>query len=91
MTTSLPCQVHNKHVPESHSNHRHHVWPLGMGGPDIEDNIVVVCPTGHSNIHHLMAEYKLQGELRYAVTRRYSREERRLAQLGWDRHRRGEM
>ncbi len=33
---------------------RHHVWPTGMGGPDTEDNIVWICPTGHSGIHELL-------------------------------------
>ena len=92
MTTSLPCQVHNEHKPFPHVNHRHHVWPLGMGGPDDEDNIVVVCPTGHMNIHHLIDEYRRRGkDLPYTITRRFSREERRLAKLGFDRFLRGAM
>lgn len=85
--TSQPCQVHlTKHIPESHINHRHHVYTLGDGGPDIEDNIVVVCPTGHSNIHDLLSHYRmLQGRVPYAINRRYSLGERKIAKLGYDR------
>lgn len=91
-TTSQPCQLHTRHVPESHVNHRHHVWPLGEGGPNIEDNIIVACPTGHSNLHDLLQHFRIhQGEPPYAVMRRYSLEERKYAKLGWERMRRGSM
>ncbi len=29
----------------------HHLLPLGMGGFDVEENIVVVCPTCHRKFH----------------------------------------
>lgn len=84
--TTQPCQLHSRHMPETHINHRHHVFPLGDGGPDIEDNIVVVCPTGHTNLHDLISHYKMyQGNPPYQITRRYSLEERKYAKLGWDR------
>lgn len=86
MTTVQPCLLHRKHMPESHINHRHHVYPLGEGGPDIEDNIVVVCPTGHVNVHDLLLHYKMyQGNPPYIIVRRYALKEREIAQLGWDR------
>lgn len=79
-------------MPESHVNHRHHVWPLGKGGPDTEDNIVVACPTGHYNIHDLIAQYLMHmGDLPYSVLRRYSFKERQYAKLGYDRLTRGYM
>lgn len=85
-TTTQPCQLHTRHIPESHINHRHHVWPKGDGGPDVSDNIVVVCATGHYNIHDLLAHFKmLMGNVPYTILRRYSQEERRLAKLGYDR------
>lgn len=91
-TTSQPCQVHGKHIPASHVNHFHHVWPLGEGGPDVPENKVTVCPTGHYNIHDLLREYKVRrGQVPYNVLRRYSFKEREIAQLGWDRMRRGEL
>ncbi len=85
-TTSQPCQLHGRHMPMSHVNHRHHVWPLGEGGPDISDNIVVVCPTGHYNVHECLREFKMhQGKVPYTVLKRYSLKERHYAELGYKR------
>lgn len=92
LTTSQPCQVHKRHIPEPHVNHRHHVWPLGEGGPNIEDNIIAVCPTGHYSIHDLLKEYKLyNGKVPYSVTRSYSLGERKYAELGYTRMTRNAM
>lgn len=91
-TTALPCLVHGKHVPASRVNHFHHVWPLGHGGPDIPENKVVICPTGHANVHALLHEYVLlRGEVPYMARRWYSREEQALALLGWRRMTNGAM
>lgn len=85
-TTSQPCLLHSRHLPETHVNHRHHIWPLGEGGPDIEDNIVVVCATGHGNIHDLLRHFKmLGGKVPYQILRRYSYKEREFAELGYKR------
>lgn len=85
-TTSQPCQIHKKHIPESHINHRHHVWPIGEGGPDVSDNIIIVCPTGHGNLHDLLNQFKmLMGRVPYTILRRYTIEERKYAELGYDR------
>jgi hypothetical protein len=90
--TTLPCEVHSGHAPHSHINDRHHVWPLGAGGPDIPENIVVVCPTGHRNIHSLLEQYQAhRGEVPFAISRRYALKERHYAQLGYDRITRGAM
>lgn len=84
--TTQPCQVHKKHIPESHLNHVHHVWPRGDGGPDIPENKIVACPTGHYNIHDLLSHYKIfMGAVPYTVLRTYSVEERKYAKLGFDR------
>lgn len=92
LTTSQPCQVHNRHTPEPHVNHRHHVWPKGDGGPDIEDNIIAVCPSGHYNIHELLKEFKIHsGNLPYSVTRTYTYGERKYAELGYKRMTRNAM
>lgn len=91
-STHQPCQIHNRHAPTPHVNHVHHVWPLGEGGPDISDNKVVVCPTGHYSIHDLLQHYKmLMGNVPFIVLNKYSLEERRLAKLGYDRMCRKEM
>ncbi len=92
MTTSQPCEVHTSHAPTPRVNHKHHVWPLGKGGPDIPENIIVVCPTGHANIHDLLREYEVNlGRVTYTTSRRYARGEARIAKLGWDRIRTGKM
>jgi hypothetical protein len=92
LTTSQPCIVHKRHIPESRQNQRHHVYPLGEGGPNIEDNIIAVCPTGHMNIHLLLKEYKLySGRVPYTVMRQYSLDERKYAELGYKRITRGSM
>lgn len=84
--TRLACTVHTNHIPASHLNHYHHVWPLGHNGPDIAENKVVVCPTGHSNIHELLKAFiAMRGKVPYSELRRYSYKERELAKLGYDR------
>ncbi len=46
------CMV--THRPHPLELHRHHVWPLYLGGPDIEANIVWLCPSGHVSCHELL-------------------------------------
>lgn len=85
-STSRPCLLHAKHIPNSHINHVHHIWPRGHGGPDEPDNKVIVCATGHYNIHALLEEYlHYRGKVPYAVGKQYSRQERFYAQLGYER------
>jgi hypothetical protein len=45
------CTVHGSHRPAVRESVQHHMWPLGMGGPDVAGNLVRVCPTGHANVH----------------------------------------
>jgi hypothetical protein len=53
---------------------------------------VVVCATGHNNIHDLLNAYRAaKGDPGWSVRRRYSRGERDLAALGWARIQRGAM
>lgn len=84
--TSKPCTAHRHHTPRSHINEIHHVWPKGDNGPDIPSNRVVLCATGHNNVHSLLDEFrKAKGDPGWVVRRQYSPKERRLAALGWDR------
>lgn len=86
LLTSQPCTIHGDHRPNSHLNHRHHVWPLGDGGPDSPTNVVVVCPTGHENIHLLIRLLKkYNGILSRFMLRGFSKEEIKLAYLGYER------
>lgn len=59
----------------------HHVQPLGMGGPDEPGNKILICPTGHSNIHRLMGP-RANG---HAMPAGGTDTERRYAELGVQR------
>ena len=93
LSTAAPCQVHAKHHPQDHLRHRHHVWPLGKGGPDEEANIVAVCPTGHTNIHILLDLLlgSRDGTVPWTERRRFTTGERRYADLGYQRIRNGHL
>jgi len=44
--------------PEHHDiTHVHHVVPINEGGPDTEENLMVVCPTCHDKIHRIRGRY----------------------------------
>jgi hypothetical protein len=73
------CQVHGYHQPRPLALEVHHIWPLGMLGPNIASNKVVVCPTGHTNIHKIL-HLLCQGLPVIAGGRR----ERAVAQSGYD-------
>lgn len=51
-----------------------------MGGPDEETNRVVVCPTGHFNIHAALAALVFNHPMP-----KVSRSERQLAMTGYKR------
>lgn len=71
------CAAHGSHRPLNLSTQRHHIWPLGMGGPDEPDNIVTLCPTGHVNVHLLLKA------LHHGQPLRGGRREIALARLGY--------
>ncbi len=84
LTSRKPCLVHPKHKPEPHLTHIHHIWPLGDGGPDVEANTVVICPTGHYNVHALLDLYRLhRGKPPHVEVRRFGYGERDLAETAW--------
>ncbi len=86
LTTVAPCQIHGVHNPASHINHVHHIWPLGDDGPDVAANRIVVCATGHENIHNLLRLLRKQkGVLDPLQRKGYARTEINLALLGWKR------
>jgi hypothetical protein len=92
LSTSKPCEVHGEHRPKSHVNHYHHVWPLGEGGPDIPANKVVICPTGHYNVHEMLSKAIKAGRWLNASERYgYHRGEQDLARLGYWRVVNGKM
>ncbi len=81
-----PCAIHADHRPEPYDVEVHHVWPLGMGGPDVKANVVPVCPTGHTNVHALLRlAFRHHGvdKVPWVTRRRFHSEERRLARMGF--------
>ena len=50
------CLCVATHEPAPLDLDEHHVWPLGMGGPDVALNRVWLCPTAHRNAHEILRE-----------------------------------
>lgn len=80
---SRPCVCVKNHSPKVNRTALHHIWPMGMGGPDHKTNIVPLCPTTHSEVHLILEAFaradavvprkRVWGEYAYA-----------LAVRGWD-------
>jgi hypothetical protein len=86
-----PCQVHTRHVPVPLVTVVHHIRPRGMHGPgedpDVPDNKVITCDTGHRTIHTLLGVL-VTADLHCApvpVLDRGTVEEKRLARVGYER------
>lgn len=45
------CVIHRYHWPKPQRTVRHHCWPKEYGGPDVEENLINLCDTGHYNVH----------------------------------------
>lgn len=60
----MACTVHHTHSPHPLRTVWHHVQPLAMGGPDVPDNKVEVCDTGHYNVHRLLGDLIREGKMR---------------------------
>jgi hypothetical protein len=78
------CLCVRQHTPTPRELHRHHVWPLGEGGPDTKINLRWLCPTGHSNAHRLWRAYqKAKGEPPWEIRKQYGQYVRDLVAQGW--------
>src|SRR5690348_7652407 len=80
MPMGMTCAVHKhrSYVPLE----RHHVWPLGMGGPDEPENLITVCCNGHYEIHEYLRQLMLHGSPAPGW-RHYDRKVRMYALSGW--------
>jgi len=78
--STLVCTVHKTHSPRQFLVEDHHIWPLGMLGPDTDANKVAICVGGHYNVHTLLADLIRHGVMRRGGTKT----ERALAQRGYD-------
>jgi len=90
--TLISCVLHSSHIPGTHLNEYHHVWPLENGGPSGPENTIVVCATGHVNLHQLLAIHgAYEGKPPYSLVRTFSHAEREYAKVGYERMTRGAM
>lgn len=82
------CAAHRFHSPRPQTLDVHHVFPKGLGGPDISANEVYLCQTGHANVHRLLAVYESTGETPpWVIRRSFGPGERILAARGWSEYR----
>lgn len=80
MGRECACHNHSEDVPLE----RHHVWPLGMGGPDIDGNKITVCANAHYSIHAFLdLLVKGQGLVDTETAKRFSPKVRQRARSGY--------
>lgn len=83
------CACVADHNPNVIVFHLHHIWPLSWGGPDVPDNELMLCPTGHLSVHHLLRVARGTGTppdgLPWEMRRRFGPYLRAVAQDGWER------
>lgn len=66
-TLRVACACRATHSPAPLGLEVHHIWPTGLGGPDVAANKVAVCPTTHTNVHELLREIqKRSGQLTFS-------------------------
>lgn len=74
------CHHHRELVPLE----VHHVWPRGMGGPDIPANKVTICSNAHGSIHDYLSRLvKGNGKVPWQIARHYGRKVRAYALRGY--------
>jgi hypothetical protein len=80
MGTTCLVHRHREWVPIE----KHHVWPVGMGGPNIESNKISVCANGHYSIHEFLRQLMLHnGSVPEETSRHFGPKVKKYAILGW--------
>lgn len=91
MSTTCAVHAHDEWVPTN----AHHVWPLGMGGPDKAANKVTLCMNGHGAVHAYMDHLirygpdaddprNPNGGVPWSIAMHFGTKVRWLAFSGWD-------
>lgn len=62
-TTTEACRAHGFHSPRPNYSELHHILPMSWGGPDVADNRIAICPTGHANVHRLLDALRRGGDV----------------------------
>jgi hypothetical protein len=77
------CAVHqhDEWIPTM----KHHVWPEGLGGPNVAGNRIVVCANGHYMIHAFLdLLIKHGGKVPNDLLRHFGPKVRGYAVSGWN-------
>jgi hypothetical protein len=74
------CELHKYHWPRPYRLVWHHEQPLGMGGPDTDENKRGACDTGHYNVHGALTALVFNRPMP-----RVTRSEQACAQRGYTR------
>lgn len=77
-----PCPCRSEHAPSVPWTHAHHVWPKYAGGPDVEANIVYVCPATHDWTHVIWRLFEVYGGV-IGRRREWPLHAYDVARLGW--------
>lgn len=79
------CKCVGKHVPLPMAYHKHHIIPKYLGGTDSKENLLVLCPTTHYNVHALLQHYgRYKGTPPGSVRKHYSDYVQGLAKRAWE-------
>lgn len=80
------CLCAKQHTPQvdPHELERHHVWPLGKGGPDIDENLLWLCASMHNQVHRLWRySERYDGPPPTWILKHFSRYARKVVAEGW--------
>jgi len=82
MPMGTGCVVHKHRAWEPTESH--HVWPKGLGGPDVAANKIVVCCNAHYAIHEFIRQLMLHaGAVPWSLAQHFSPKVRAYAIQGW--------
>jgi hypothetical protein len=80
MGTECAVHAHREWVPLEW----HHIWPKGMGGPDVAENRIRVCANGHYAAHEFIRQLILHaGTVPGETAQHFSAKVKKLAIRGW--------
>ena len=82
MGTECAAHRHSEWVPLED----HHIWPKGMGGPDVRSNIVRLCGNAHGAVHAYIDHLIRYGDrVPYETRRHFGPIIRAYATDGWQK------
>ncbi len=74
------CKCVKRHSPSPAELHRHHAWPLSMGGPE-KGEAAWLCPTSHVDCHELIRRWiQYNGQPPWEIRRYFGRYVQGLAE-----------